>query len=216
MRTNSCGGRIADLGCIRKSDDFSHVNGCGVSAVGYDGYRQIVGLEIKCDMGLPRRVPAYSAAEYLRLERAATYRSEFYRGEIFAMAGGSPKHSRLKTNVLTELNNQLKGKPCVPFDSDLRIKCPTGLYTYPDASVICGELEVDDEHKDTVLNPTLIVEVLSKITEAYDRGKKFDHYRTIPSLREYLLVSQDEPMVQRFLRNDDGTWTMTAVSGMDQ
>ena len=167
-------------------------------------------------MGLPKRVPVFTAAEYLRIERAATYRSEFYRGEMFAMAGGSPKHSRIKTNVLTELNNRLKGQPCVPYDSDLRIRCRTGLYTYPDASVICGELEFDDEHKDTVLNPTLIVEVLSKTTEAYDRGKKFNHYRTIPALREYVLVSQDEPMLQRFLRNEDGTWTLTAVSGMDQ
>ena len=167
-------------------------------------------------MGQPQRVPSLSSAEYLRIERAARYRSEFFRGEMFAMAGGSPKHSRLKTNVLTELNNRLKGKPCAPFDSDLRVRCRTGLYTYPDASVICGELEFDDEHKDTVLNPTLIVEVLSKTTEAYDRGKKFDHYRTIPALREYVLVSQDEPMVQRFLRNDDDTWTLTAVSGLER
>ena len=167
-------------------------------------------------MGPPKRVPSLSAVEYLRIERAATYRSEFFRGEIFAMAGGSPKHSRLKTNILTELNTRLKGKPCVPYDSDLRIRCRTGLYTYPDASVVCGELELDDEHKDTVLNPMLIVEVLSKSTEAYDRGKKFDHYRTIPALREYVLVSQDEPMVQRFLRNDDDTWTLTAVSGLER
>ena len=165
---------------------------------------------------MTKRVPSLSAVEYLHIERAATYRSEFFRGEMFAMAGGSPKHSRIKTNVLTELNTRLKGKPCVPYDSDLRIRCRTGLYTYPDASVICGELEFDDEHKDTVLNPTLIVEVLSKTTEAYDRGKKFDHYRTIPSLREYVLVSQDEPMVQRFLRNDDDTWTLTAVSGLER
>ena len=167
-------------------------------------------------MGLPQRVAVLTEAEYLRIERAATYRSEFYRGEMFAMAGGSPKHSRIKTNVLSELNSRLKGRPCVAYDSDLRIRCRTGLYTYPDASVICDELEFDEEHKDTVLNPTLIVEVLSKSTEAYDRGKKFDHYRTIPSLREYVLVAQDEPMVQRFLRNDDDTWTLTAISGVDQ
>ena len=167
-------------------------------------------------MGLPKRVPAFTAAEYLRIERAATYRSEFCRGEMFAMAGGSPKHSLIKMNLAGALWNRLRGHRCTAYDSDLRIRCPTGLYTYPDASVICGELEFDDEHKDTVLNPTLIVEVLSKTTEAYDRGKKFDHYRTIPALREYVLVAQDEPMMQRFLRNEDGTWTLTAVSGMDQ
>ncbi len=167
-------------------------------------------------MGLPQRKPVLTPAEYLRIERAATYRSEFFRGEMFAMAGGSPKHSRIKTNVLCELQNQLKRKPCVPYDSDLRIRCATGLYTYPDASVICGALEFDDGEKDTVLNPTLLVEVLSKSTEAYDRGKKFDNYRSIPALREYVLVSQDEPVIQRFLRNDDNTWTLTVVSGLDQ
>ena len=167
-------------------------------------------------MGLPQRIPVLSAAEYLRIERAAAYRSEFYRGEMFAMAGGSPKHSLIKMNLSGSLWNRLRCHPCTAYDSGLRIKCPTGLYTYPDASVMCEELEFDDERKDTVLNPTLIVEVLSKTTEAYDRGKKFDHYRTIPSLREYVLVAQDEPMVQRFLRNDDGTWTLTAVSGLDQ
>ena len=167
-------------------------------------------------MGLPQRVTVLTPEEYLRIERAATYRSEFYRGEMFAMAGGSPKHSMIKTNLSGSLWSHLRGRPCVPYDSDLRIKCPTGLYTYPDASVICDELEFDDNHKDTVLNPTLLVEVLSKSTEAYDRGKKFDHYRTIKSLREYVLVSQDEPTIQRFLRNDDGTWTLTAVTGIEQ
>lgn len=122
-------------------------------------------------MGLPKRVPSLFVAEYLRIERAADFHSEFYLGEMFAMAGDSPKHSRIKTNVLTQLNTQLKAKPCVSFDSDLRIRCRTGLYTYPDASVVCGELEFDDEPQDTVLNPTVIVEVLSKATEAYDRGK---------------------------------------------
>lgn len=167
-------------------------------------------------MGLPKRVPSLSAVEYLHIERAAAYRSEFFRGEMFAMAGGSPKHSLIKMNLAGSLWNRLRGHRCTAYDSDLRIRCRTGLYTYPDASVICGELEFDDEHKDTVLNPTLIVEVLSKTTEAYDRGKKFDHYRTIPALREYVLVAHDEPMVQRFLRNDDDTWTLTAVSGLER
>ncbi len=167
-------------------------------------------------MGSAQRVIVHTPAEYLRLERAATSRNEYLRGEIFAMTGGSFKQSQIKTNILGELRNRLKNKPCAPFDCDLRIKCPTGLYTYPDASVICGDAEFDDEMNDTVLNPTLLVEVLSKSTEAYDRGKKFDHYRTIPSLREYVLVSQDEPMIQRFIRNADETWTLTAVSGLEQ
>ena len=167
-------------------------------------------------MGLPPGVADLTPAEYLKIERAALNRNEYFRGQMFAMAGGSARRSRIKTNVLSYLNGRLKGQPCSTYDSDLRIKCPTGLYTYPDASVICGELVFDDEHKDTVLNPTLLVEVLSKSTEVCDRGKKFDHCRTIPSLREYVLFSQDESMVQRFERNDDDTWTLSAVSSLDQ
>ena len=166
--------------------------------------------------GLPQRVAAVTPEEYLDIERTATYRSEYFRGEIFAMAGGSAKHSRIRTNVISLLNVRLNGTPCTTFDSDLRIKCPTGLYTYPDASVVCGNLEFDDEHQDTVLNPTLLVEVFSKSSEACDRGKKFDHYRTILSIREYVLVSQDEPMVQCFVRNGDGTWTLSVASSLEQ
>src|SRR5438270_8317210 len=121
---------------------------------------------------------------------------------MFAMLGGTPRHSRIKTNLLVELGVRLKGHERAPYDSDLRIRvAATGLYTYPDASVICGELEFDDVQKDTVLNPTLLVEVLSDSTEAYDRGKKFDHYRKIPALKEYLLISQDCPKVERYARN---------------
>jgi Uma2 family endonuclease len=152
----------------------------------------------------------------LDIERAATYRSEYFDGEMFAMAGGSPRHSLIGANVIRELGNGLKGRPCAVYESNLRILISaTGLYTYPDASVICGPLEFEDEHRDTVLNPTLLVEVLSGSTEAYDRGEKSAHYRRIPSLREYLLVSQKEPKIERFLRNDDGTWTLTEVEGMD-
>ncbi|WP_373650235.1 MULTISPECIES: Uma2 family endonuclease [unclassified Schlesneria] len=157
-----------------------------------------------------------TSSEYLEIERQAPFRSEFFRGEMFAMAGGSARHSRIKTNLLSLLNNRLKGQPCVTYDNDLRMMCPTGLYTYPDASVICGDLTFDDDREDTALNPTVLLEVLSKSTEAYDRGKKFDHYRTIPTLQEYVLVSQDEPMVQTFFRNEDNTWTLTTVSGLDQ
>jgi Uma2 family endonuclease len=167
-------------------------------------------------MGLPQRVPRLSAQEYLARERAATYRSEFFDGETFAMAGGSPQHSLIKVNVTGELRALLKGARCTAYDSDLRVLVSrTGLYTYPDASVICGPLEFDDERHDTVLNPTVVVEVLSESTEAYDRGKKFGHYRQIPMLREYVLVSQEEPRIERFLRNDDGTWTLTEATGLE-
>jgi Uma2 family endonuclease len=161
--------------------------------------------------------PLLSPQEYLARERLADVRSEYYRGEMFVMAGGSPRHSLIKTNLTTALCSALKGRPCTAYDSDLRIRvAATGLYTYPDASVICGELQFDDEERDTVLNPTLLAEVLSDSTEAYDRGKKFDHYRQLPSLKEYLLVSQDCPKVERFARNPDGTWTLTIASGLDQ
>ena len=154
-------------------------------------------------MGVPQRVPNLTPAEYLAKERAATYRSEYFGGEMFAMAGGSPRHSLIKVNVVGEFRARSRHSPCTAYDSDLRILVArTGLYTYPDASVICGPLEFEDPRRDTVLNPTLLVEVLSESTEAYDRGKKFSHYRQIPSLREYLLVSQEEPKIERFLRND--------------
>jgi len=168
-------------------------------------------------MNVAQRIPLLTPAEYLRLERAATYRSEFFAGKMFAMAGGSPRHSLIKTNLVSELRSGLKGRPCTAFDSDLRVRVSaTGLYTYPDASVICGELQFDDSERDTVLNPTLLAEVLSDSTEAYDRGKKFEHYRQVASLQEYLLVSQDTPRVELHSRNPDGSWTPTIAIGLVQ
>ncbi len=167
-------------------------------------------------MGLPQRVAKMTPTEYLKIERAAEFRHEYINGEMFAMSGGSPQHSLIKMNVGGELRDKLKGRPCTAFDSDLRIQISaTGVYTYPDISVVCGELEFDDDQHDTVLNPTLLVEVLSDSTEAYDRGKKFEHYRRIASLREYVLISQKSPIIERYLRNPDETWTLTAVIGLD-
>lgn len=167
-------------------------------------------------MGLPQRVAPLTPTEYLKIERAAEFRHEYFNGEMFAMSGGSPQHSLIKMNTGRELGNKLKGRPCTAFDSDLRIRVsPAGLYTYPDISVVCGELEFDDDQGDTVLNPALLVEVLSDSTEAYDRGKKFEHYRRIASLREYVLISQKSPTIERYLRNADETWTLTAVIGLD-
>jgi Uma2 family endonuclease len=158
-----------------------------------------------------------SPQEYLAQERLADFRSEYFRGETFAMAGGSPCHSLVNANTMRELGIGLKGRPCTLYESNLRILVsPTGLYTYPDASVICGELIYDDQLRDTVINPTLLVEVLSPSTEAYDRGKKFEHYQQITSLREYLLIAQDGPTLERHMRNADGIWTKTVVTGLDQ
>lgn len=155
-------------------------------------------------------------AEYLAIERAADHKSEFYAGEMFAMAGASPPHVLITSNVNRELGTQLKGRPCRVYSSDLRVKISaTGLHTYPDVVVVCGEQQFDDARKDTLLNPTLIVEVLSETTEAYDRGEKFDHYRQIESLREYMLIAQDRPRVERYVRQPGGQdWLLTAVRDM--
>lgn len=150
-----------------------------------------------------------TAGEYLARERKAEFKSEFFDGEVFAMAGGSPTHSLIAANFVREAGNLLNGTPCVVYNSDLRIKIQaTGLYTYPDASIVCGDLEFDDEQRDTVTNPTVIVEVLSDSTEKYDRGRKSSHYRQVPSVREIILISQDEAHVERFVRQPEGGWLL--------
>lgn len=147
-------------------------------------------------------------AEYEARERDALVKSEYYRGELFAMAGGSPEHSLVATNFTREAGNQLKGKPCVAYNSDLRIKVQaTGLYSYPDASIVCGPPQMDAAVKGTVLNPSVIVEVLSESTESYDRGKKSSHYRRLESLRELILISPSEPLVEMYSRRDNATWS---------
>ncbi len=145
--------------------------------------------------------------EYLIRERQASIKSEFYQGEIFAMGGGSANHSLIAANFAGEARNALKDKPCTVFNSDLRVQVQaTGLYTYPDATIVCGEQIFDDDHRDTLLNPTVIVEVLSDSTEKYDRGKKSNHYRQIKSLKELILIAQDRPQVERFTRQPNGDW----------
>lgn len=158
----------------------------------------------------------YTPQEYLALERAAPFKSEYYRGEILARAGANRQHCRIGVNLVARLGQQLRPTPCEAFGSDMRVRVlPTGLYTYPDVSVACGELEFEDRAADTLLNPKAIFEVLSKSTEAYDRGKKFDHYRHIPSLTEYVLVSQTEPLVERFVRQPDDSWRLTVFRGLE-
>lgn len=167
-------------------------------------------------MAVPEPKPKLSEAEYLALERAAEAKSEFLRGEMFAMAGGSPAHSRIIGNLHREIGNKLGSGPCATYSSDLRIKSDSsGHYCYPDLSVICGQPEVTDAQGDTATNPILLVEVLSESTESYDRGKKFESYRVIPSLREYLLVSQWEPAVELFSRGANNAWQLSEESGLD-
>jgi Uma2 family endonuclease len=165
-------------------------------------------------MAVASTVPQLSEAEYLALERAAPFKSEFFAGEMFAMAGGTPMHSLIAANLIGELGTKLKGRSCKAFTSDLRLKVEaTGLFTYPDVSVICGPLQFAANTDDTVVNPTLLIEVLSDSTEAYDRGEKFRHYRQMPALKEYLLVSQRLPRIEQFLRRPDDEWALRTAEG---
>ncbi len=158
-----------------------------------------------------------SPEEYLEQERLAEWKSEYFRGEIFAMAGASPPHVWIVANTVVELGRQLKKKPCRVSASDLRLRVtPAGLYTYPDVMVLCGEIQYADDRKDTVLNPALIVEVLSESTRDYDRGRKFQYYRTLPSLLEYLTISQDEPHIEHWTRQPENHWNLAEFSGLAQ
>jgi Uma2 family endonuclease len=154
--------------------------------------------------------------EYLALERTAEYKSEYLAGEIFAMAGASERHISIVANTMYLLVGQLKGRPCKAYSNDMRLKVsPTGLYTYPDIIVVCGAPMFADEQKDTLLNPTVLIEVLSESTEAYDRGKKFDHYRTLASVSDYLLISQDQRKIEHFVRQLDHRWLFSAHADLD-
>jgi Uma2 family endonuclease len=158
-----------------------------------------------------------SPEEYLAAERRSETKSEYLDGEMFAMTGVTRRHSLVTTNLVRELSQKLLDRPCEVHSSDLRVHIPaTGLYTYPDVTVVCGEPRFeDDQEVDTLLNPKLIIEVLSPTTEAYDRGKKFEHYDTIESLAEYVLVSQTAPRVEQFVRQEGGHWLFTATSSLD-
>ena len=154
-----------------------------------------------------------SIAQYLDLELRTGQRHEYFRGEVFALVGGSPRHSLIATNFSAEARQRLIPGPCVAYNSDLRIKVSSnGLYTYPDATIICGELQLDSDIPDTVVNPTVLAEVLSDSTEHYDRGRKAMWYRSIPSLNALVLISQDRPHVECFTRQTTGGWLLTEAT----
>ena len=160
----------------------------------------------------------YSVDEYLRRERESLEKHEYRDGEILLMVCGSADHSLVVANVIAGLHAQLRGKPCRVYDSNLRVRIPrTVLYTYPDATVICGPRQIDTEDRsgETVTNPSIIVEVLSPSTEGYDRGEKFSRYRTLDSLQEYVLVSTDTPRIEVFTRQPEGTWLLTPFVGLE-
>ncbi len=158
----------------------------------------------------------FSPQEYLALERKSETRNEYYNGEIFAMAGASREHNLIAGNLFRDIGNQLEGRPCEAYTSDMRVSIEaTGLYTYPDVTVVCGEPRFQDREVDTLLNPMVIVEVLSPTTEAYDRGVKFRHYRSIGSLREFVLISQERMLVERFTRQGND-WVLSDLTDPDQ
>ena len=154
--------------------------------------------------------------EYLDYEREAETKSEYYNGEIYALAGASPRHTVIAANVIVSFGVQFKGRSCTVHTGDLRVKVsPTGLYTYPDVVVVCGPPRFDDAHKDTLLNPTLIVEVLSESTEAYDRMGKFEHYRKLESLTDYLLISQERAWIEHRARQSEIKWLTGYYMGLE-
>jgi Uma2 family endonuclease len=150
-----------------------------------------------------------SEQEYLEFERASSEKHEYADGEIFAMSGGTFEHSAVITNILGEARSALTDRRCRVLEPNMRLKVPaTKRYVYPDASIVCGRPEFTDDTRDTLLNPRLIVEVLSDSTEAYDRGDKFAGYRSIPSVQEYVLASHKQPRIEVFTRQPDGSWTL--------
>ncbi len=162
----------------------------------------------------PRR--KWTEAEYLAMESASDIKHEYYEGEVFVMAGASPNHDQIAGNTFASLHSQLRKRPCRVYSSDIRLRVNvTRLYTYPDIKVVCAEPQFTSDKPQTLLNPTLIVEVLSPSTEKVDRGKKFQHYRRLESLQEYVLISQDNPRIERFLRQADSTWVLKEAVGLE-
>lgn len=149
-------------------------------------------------------------AEYLAIERKAQVRSEYINGEMVAMTGATRNHNLITINLAREISQQLKGKSCEAYPVDMRVRIPSSdIYTYPDLVAVCGEPDFEDDTFDTLTNPTLIIEVLSDSTESYDRGMKSKYYRRIPSLEEYVLVAQDEYMVEQHVRQPGGRWLIS-------
>jgi Uma2 family endonuclease len=160
-------------------------------------------------MALPER--RYSLDDYFLVELSSPLKHEYLRGEIFAMSGASSAHNEITANVLTLLRTALRGGPCRAYASDLRVATPSGLFTYPDLAVVCGPVELIPERPDTATNPALLIEVLSHATRTYDRGQKFAAYKTLPSLKEYVLVEQDRVEVEHWHRRR-ASWTSRTVT----
>jgi Uma2 family endonuclease len=164
-----------------------------------------------------RQQPFITPEAYLKQEREAATKSEYLDGQIYAMSGASRQHNRITFNVAALLHAQLRGGPCEGFVNDMRVKVnDNSLYTYPDVVVACGEARFEDATLDTLLDPTLIIEVLSDSTEKYDRGRKFARYQRIESLREYVLISQDEARVECYTRQADDRWILSKAESLEE
>ncbi|MDQ2693829.1 MAG: Uma2 family endonuclease [Pseudomonadota bacterium] len=167
-------------------------------------------------MPLPHR-RRFTPAEYLLIERHADCKSEYLAGDIYAMGGASEAHNLIVLNAAAELRRQLKGRACKVYASDMRVKAgDPALYAYPDVVALCGPARFDDALKDTLVNPTLIIEVLSPSTASYDRGEKFGRYRQIDSLTEYLLIAQDRPLVEHYVRQANSQWLLAEHRGLQE
>lgn len=151
---------------------------------------------------------------YLVFERASHEKHELIDGDVRAMTGASRKHNLINFNITVALGTQLRGRPCEGYANDMRVRVPNHNYVYPDIAIVCGEAQIEDDQLDTLLNPAVIIEVLSPSTEQYDRGTKFEHYRALESLQEYVLVSQAQPHIERYVRHEAG-WLLTEVKGLD-
>jgi Uma2 family endonuclease len=157
-----------------------------------------------------------SAEAYLANEKAALEKHEFYKGEVFAMSGASLKHNQIFSKIFISIGNKLKGNRCRPYGSGLRIHIPkNSLYTYPDISIICGDPELTGEQFDTAVNPSVIIELLSKSTRNYDKGEKFTLYRDIDSLKEYILIDTEKIHVEKHLRFADNSWQLTEFKNIE-
>jgi Uma2 family endonuclease len=158
----------------------------------------------------------YTKAEYLAMEAAADVKIEYYQGEIFAMTGGSPNHSTICFNLNRRVGEATDNSDCRGFESNMKLEiAAVDAYVYPDVMVVCGDVKLSEATTDAIVNPVLIIEVLSPGTESFDRGKKFDYYRTIASLNEYILVSQESPKIEAYFRQSETTWQYTVIKGLD-
>jgi Uma2 family endonuclease len=167
-------------------------------------------------MALPEQYLRLTVEEYLAQERESLERHEYLDGHVYKMAGESLAHSTINANVTTTFGLQLRGKPCRVLSPNMKVRAShAGLFAYPDAAVVCGEPQFHDKRKDILIDPTVIIEVLSPSTENYDRGPKFFRYQQLEPLVDYLLVAQDEPRVERFMRQEGGQWLYSIAYGLE-